>query len=55
MARPKKKPGLKGRANNGTSLGMLIPNGPLREASEPAPGYSAFLEKKILAVVSHFP
>ena len=37
-----KKPGLKGRANNGTSLGMLIPSGPLREASEPAPGYSAF-------------
>jgi hypothetical protein len=33
---------------------MLIPNGPLREASEPAPGYSAFL-KKIQQVVSHIP
>ena len=44
--RNKKKPGQKAGQENGTSLGMLIPNGPLREASEPAPGYSAFLKKR---------
>jgi hypothetical protein len=40
---------------DGTSLGVLIPNGSLREASEPAPGYSAFLEKDPKQVVSHIP
>jgi hypothetical protein len=39
---------------NGTSLGLLIPDGSLREASEPAPGYSAF-DKKIKQVVSNIP
>jgi hypothetical protein len=32
---------------------MLIPNGPLREASEPAPGYSAFLKKDPASSLTH--
>jgi len=42
VAKDQKKPGLNGRAKSGISLGVLIPNGPLREASGPAPGFSAF-------------
>jgi hypothetical protein len=49
----KKKPGQKAGQEYGTSLGMLIPNGPLREASEPAPGYSAFLKKDPASSLTH--
>ena len=48
-----KNHGHKAGQTNATSMGVLIPNGSLREASEPAPGYSAFLEKKILSKWSH--
>ena len=50
----KKSPANMAGQKNGTSLGLLIPYGSLREASEPAPGYSAF-DKKIKLVVSHIP
>jgi hypothetical protein len=49
----KKKPGQKAGQENGTSLGGLIPNGSLREASEPAPGYSAFLKKDPSSSLTH--
>ena len=38
----KKSPAKTAGQKDGISLGLLIPNGPLREASGPAPGYSAF-------------
>ena len=50
----KKSPAKMAGQTNGTSLGMLIPNGSLREASEPAPGYSAFLEKIQAGSLTHF-